>query len=104
VAKMEKMKLAIATTFLLFLTTAANAVDPDAAVKAHLQCVADKVAKFDDGKSSNSELAGRVIPLCHSLHVAAMQATGGDPNNSDLEQAHTAAAVEMARIHSGHRQ
>jgi len=101
--KMEKMKLAIATTFILFLTTAANAVNPDAALKAHIQCVTDKVAKFDDGKIRNTELAGRVIPLCHSLHVAAA-ATGGDPNNSDLEQAHTTAAVEMAGTHSGHRQ
>jgi hypothetical protein len=61
--------------------------------------VGRNVAKFDDGKISASELARKIVPLCHSEHVAAMKATGGDPANADLEQAHTEAAVGIARTH-----
>jgi hypothetical protein len=73
--------------------TSVSAAEPQAAVNRHLLCVEDNVAKLDDGTMGVEELANRIIPICHDLHVAAMEATNGDVEAADVEKAHTVAAV-----------
>ncbi len=82
---------------LLGISTSALAADPQTAVNRHLQCVADNVAKLDDGKISVEELTVQIVPICHDLHVAAMEATNGSPGTANTEKAHTMAAVLMAQ-------
>ena|ERR1700692_2746190 len=93
------MRILVSAAFILggaALAFAASS-DPAAAVRHHLQCVFDKVAKLDDGKMSLKILADAIVPLCHSEHVAAMEASNGIQGTPDVEQSHTMAAAAMAR-------
>lgn len=74
------------------------------AVRKHMECVADKTAKVDNGRMTAQEIAKIVQPLCHSEHEAAMLASMPEKwrsltseQSQDLEFAHTEAAVEWAK-------
>ncbi len=87
---------------ILALAIAQGVPAGDAAVRAHLECVHDQVAKLDDGRMDPQRLAKTILPLCHAEHEAAVQATGGSParfdkDRQELELMHTWAAVLLAR-------
>jgi hypothetical protein len=108
-------RVLVAATLLFSTTNYSVAQSPNdaklAAARAHMYCVRDNVAKFDDGKMDPNHLAEIIMPLCHSLHEASEQAiqpqewNATSPNKAhEVEFTHTLAAVLWARDNLRHSQ